>query len=149
MPTLLALDQSTTCTGYAVFVDEELKDCGCIVPSKKDNAETRIMCMGWVVKQLVNKFSPDLIALEDVHCVNANTYKKLAWIQWDIMSTAMNEGVEYTVLAPSTWRSILKIKSKKQNAIDYIKQELDISVVVDDISDAICIGLAVIKRSKK
>ena len=101
----------------------------------------------YIVKNEVN------VVFEDVqNQQNENTYKKLSRVQGAIIAWCEIQGVDYDIVAPSHWRSVLggswgrKRDEQKQHAIEYVKDVLDKDVSSDE-ADALCIGLSFIKEN--
>ena len=63
---LLALDQSTATTGYAVFKDRELLTCGHISPSGKDYLERIFKLRKWLAGILDTMDGDIEVAIEDI-----------------------------------------------------------------------------------
>ena len=64
----------------------------------------------------------------------------------------LDEGIEYEVIAPSHWKSIIKIKSKyrrdqKKEAMEFVDSFFGENATEDE-ADAICIGYSYIKEKE-
>ena len=154
----LSIDASTKNTGIAIFNDSKLTHYQCI-SSSKTNTLKRIQYMTKAIQQIIKKYNPDRIVIQDVlpedvkH--NQNVFKALIYLQAALVLKLFEYNLEPTFYTASHWRAQvgiktgpgikrdqLKIASKKLvNAIYNIK-------VNDDISDAICLGIAYIKQNK-
>lgn len=152
---ILAIDASTKSTGYAIFNDsKELIDYNCITASSTDLIK-RIYKMGSELKEVILKYQPETIILEEVypesggHMQNIKTHKALMFLQahlnFLVHDSYPTAKIEY--IYPSQWRSKCGIKtgqgvkrtSLKEEDIAFVKTQYNI-VVNDDIADAICIG---------
>lgn len=149
----LALDQAARTTGFAIYKDDKVIDFGTFsVPSSKP-IEQRLQLFIKELNDLMNKHNISEVFFEDIQLQNGNaeTYKKLAYIQAACMIWCYNNDLKYTILAPSHWRSVLKNKYKfafgrsreeqKQKAIEFCKEYINIEVD-SDTADAILIGKA-------
>lgn len=150
---VLSLDQALRCTGYAVFVGDDLVEHGTLVTNDKSNIDERLASISDNVRSLCDMYLPDVVVFEDIQDQNnIATYKKLAFVQAVIMLYCFTTGVKWSVMAPSHWRRVLggswgrKRDEQKEHAIDLVRQTCGIEVGSDE-ADAICIGLAYIQES--
>ncbi len=151
---LIALDESTTCTGYAVFEDEKLINHGAFSFKSKDVLE-RVSLIMEEIENLINTYNPNDMIIEDVQItINAATAKSLLGLQFMIEIYAHRKNIPCETIRTTKWRKILGLsnsraldrKAKKQETIDYVKNKYGIDVVTDDESDAIAIGTAFLKE---
>lgn len=154
---LIAFDESTTCTGYAIFEDEKLIDYGVIVQKSKNVIE-RISEIAYGIEDLIQRYKPNDIALENVQItMSAPTAKSLMGLQLLIEVLCYRYQINYQTLRTAHWRKVLglsnspKIKrsEKKQQTINYIENKYEIKIDKDDISDAIAIGTAYILEKEE
>lgn len=147
---LIALDESTTCTGYAVFDDSELIEHGTFSFKSKDVLE-RVSLIMEEIENLIDTYKPDNMIIEDVQItMNAATAKSLLGLQFMIEVYAHRNNISCETYRTTRWRKILGLsnsraldrKAKKQETIDYVKDKYGIDVLKDDESDAIAIGTA-------
>ena len=147
---LIALDESTTCTGYAVFNDSELIKHGLFALKSKDVLE-RVSYIMEEIEKLIKTYKPDNMVIEDVQItMNAATAKSLLGLQFMIEVYAHRNNISCETYRTTKWRKILGLsnsrsldrKAKKQETIDYVKDKYGIDVLKDDESDAIAIGTA-------
>lgn len=147
---LIALDESTTCTGYAVFDDSELIEHGTFSFKSKDVLE-RVSLIMEEIEKLIKTYKPDNMIIEDVQItMNAATAKSLLGLQFMIEVYAHRNNISCETYRTTKWRKILGLsnsrsldrKAKKQETIDYVKDKYGIDVLKDDESDAIAIGTA-------
>lgn len=147
---LIALDESTTCTGYAVFNDSELIKHGLFALKSKDVLE-RVSYIMEEIEKLIKTYKPDNMVIEDVQItMNAATAKSLLGLQFMIEVYAHRNNISCETYRTTKWRKILGLsnsrsldrKAKKQETIDYVKDKYGIDILKDDESDAIAIGTA-------
>jgi len=152
---ILALDQSTQITGWALYEDGSLKDYGKINPSG-DLINRLIKMRDWVknkAKNILNENKNLTIAIEEIQlqmATNQNvvTFKKLAYAQAILLELFTEHNIPYEIVSASTWKSKCGIKGKnraeqKRAAQEYVKEEFGISATQDEC-DAICIGKSLV-----
>lgn len=147
---LIALDESTTCTGYAVFDNGELIKHGLFSLKNKDVLE-RVSYIMEEIENLIKTYKPNNMVIEDVQItMNAATAKSLLGLQFMIEVYAHRNNISCETYRTTKWRKILGLsnsrsldrKAKKQETINYVKDKYGIDVLKDDESDAIAIGTA-------
>lgn len=145
---ILAVDQSTRSTGYALFNDGDLRSYGVITSKNKDPLiRMREMCLQ--INNLIKKYKPSLMVIEKVSLHSSvPVLVSLANLQGCIYQMCFERDIEYLLYAPSTWRRIigiiggrLKRDEYKKKAVAFIESSYGITVN-DDCAEAICIGLA-------
>ena len=154
---VLAIDASSKSTGIAIFQDEKLIHYQCIIAMDGDSFK-RIIKMKNRILEIYKKYKPTNIIMEDVlpqdvkH--NQTVYKVLIYLQAMIVlslyQTYSLQNVQF--YTASHWRRICGIKtgrgikrqSLKKASMQLVKNQYGIKVN-DDISDAICLGLAYVK----
>lgn len=156
--TILAIDQSSTKSGYAIFKDSKLSEKGLINLSKiKKDPESRfrLMCIG--LNGLIVDSAPDYVVFENVSMQsNPVTLILLARIQGVIIKTCIDRNLTYTIYDPSSWRKILsfnqsrgvKREELKQQAIQYVHDTFALDEL-EDVAEAICIGHAFVIHNTK
>lgn len=148
---ILALDQSTSCTGYCVFVDNKKTESGILTPTytEKKNSEdfiVRINDMGEKISQLVQRVKPTVVILEDIQFQkNYGTYKRLANLQGVIFAHLHTLQTPFLLVEVTRWKSFLGVKSRgrdnqKKETIEKIKEIYNLQKVYEDEADAIGIG---------
>lgn len=151
---LLALDQSSRVSGYAIFIDDKLETYGKI-DLKQDDVGERLVAFRKQISKLVADYDIDEVAFEDIYMDgqkvnNISTFKVLAEV-FGICDELFTElEIKNTAVLAGTWKSTLGIKGKtrpeqKKNAQVYIKNKYNIDVI-QDIVDAICIGEHIIQK---
>lgn len=155
----LSLDQSLNTTGYALFDDKTLIAYGKFnVPATK-SIEQRLNLFIKEIMKLEEQYQFKDIFFEDIQYQNnAETYKKLAFVQAALIIWCYNTSHKFTILAPSHWRSILKNnykvnfgrsrKEQKQKAQELVRQTYQVEVSEDE-ADAICLGTAALKEKEQ
>ena len=151
---LLALDQSSRITGWAVFEDNNLVDSGTFTCAN-DSFGQRLVDIANKVFILIQTYSIDEVAIEDIQLQgsvgnNVVTYKKLAEFYGVLEEKLTEAGIPYQTVFSSTWKSSLDIKGRaradqKKNAQLYVQNTYNKKVSQDE-SDAICIGSYVVKE---
>lgn len=154
---LLALDQSSRITGYAIFVDENLIAHGSINLTEEDVGQ-RLVLIRKEVTKLIHKYNINEIAFEDIQMQasvgnNVQTFKILAEVFGVILMLCTELKINYTIVSSNTWKSTLKIKGKKrseqkQDAQRYVLENYGIKAIQDTV-DAICIGAHMIANPGK
>lgn len=147
---ILALDQATHNTGYAIFDDQELIYADLFEATGDDEIERNYLIKNWLI-QTIQNWRPDVVVIEDIQLqqfqdkmVGVTTYRTLARLQGVLLTTCYEMNVDYVVCAPATWRAHCEVKGrsradKKRSMQLKVKEWFDISVS-DDIADAIGIG---------
>lgn len=155
---ILALDQASITSGWAIFDDENLIAHGTWTSEGQHSVERISQTKGWMINMIL-KWKPNLIIFEDIQLQkseegqdNVTTFKKLAALQGVLKNYCFETGLPYKIVYPATWRSFNEIKGKnrtdrKRNAQLKIKRIYDISVS-NDVADAILIGRWAANESK-
>lgn len=155
----LSLDQSLNTTGYAIFNDKSLLICGKFnIPAFKPIEQRLNLFIKEIIK-LEKQYEFQDVFFEDIQYQNnAETYKKLAFVQAALIIWCYDTGHKFTILAPSHWRSILKNdyqitfgrsrKEQKQKAQELVRRLYQINATEDE-ADAICIGICGIQEKQR
>ena len=146
---VLALDQSTTKSGYSYFVDGQYVDSGMIDKSKsKLSTYERSFEMARDLWKVIRHYKPECLVIEDVqNQSNTNTVIILSRLQGMIIGYAEAHKVQTYILLPSQWRKALgysqgpKVKRAelKQQSLDYVKEKFNLEVC-EDQAEAIAIN---------
>ncbi len=153
---LLALDQASKCTGWAIFEDGELKSYGKI--SLDDpNTDIRLVQLRQGIQTLVADYNIDEVIFEDIQqqnnvANNVQTFKVLAEVYGVVSELLQEIQIPHSTVLAASWKSTLGIKGRtraeqKKNAQLYVEQNYGIHVI-QDIADAVCIGTHHIKKNK-
>lgn len=156
MSRLLALDQASKVTGWAIFEDGELKSYGKI--SLDDpNTDTRLVQLRQNIQTLVADYNIDEVIFEDIQqqnnvANNVQTFKVLAEVYGVVSELLQELQIPHSTVLAASWKSTLGIKGRtraeqKKNAQLYVEQNYGIHVI-QDIADAVCIGTHHIKKNK-
>ena len=150
---VLALDDSTTITGWAVFDNEELVGYGKIEMTQKTPLERITALKQWMLS-MITKWNPDVVAIEDIQQQqNVQIFKVLAWLQGVLLNALFETKTQFEIVHVASWRSYCQVKGRsrselKKNAQTRIKDWYDVSVSQDE-ADAICLGRYAIKEVLK
>ena len=156
MSRLLALDQASKVTGWAIFEDGKLKSNGKI--SLDDpNTDIRLVQLRQGIQTLVTDYNIDEVIFEDIQqqnnvANNVQTFKVLAEVYGVVSELLQEIQIPHSTVLASSWKSTLGIKGRtraeqKKNAQLYVEQNYGIHVI-QDIADAVCIGTHHIKKNK-
>lgn len=152
---ILALDQASRTSGWAVFQEDELVASGTFTYAD-DNFSERLVKIRKKVISLIDEYKIDKILLEDIQLQgqtnNVSTYKALAEVLGVLEELTQELGIPHELVHSQTWKSVLDIKGRdratqKRNAQAYVAAAYNKKVSQDE-SDAICIGSAYIKSNK-
>ncbi len=148
MRNLLALDQASHTSGWAVFKDGQLEAYGKIEANQDDIGE-RLYYIKQEVLKLIQKYDINEIIFEDIQLQanvgnNVQTFKVLAEVFGVIYELATELKIKNSAVLAAVWKSKLGIKGKarqeqKRNAQQYVINTYGIKATQDE-SDAICIG---------
>lgn len=152
----LALDQSLSSTGWAIFDDKTLVAANTFTVSKTAPMERRLLEIYKNLTDLYHEYEFEKIYFEDIQLQagNALTYKHLAYAQAAIILWCGHMNMDWSMSAPSHWRKVLgggfgrKRAEQKRYAIDLVEKWYNIEVS-SDMADAICIGRAAIQENRK
>lgn len=153
---IISLDQSLSCTGWAVFDDKTLIAADTFSVSKTAPMDRRLLEIYKNLTDLYHEYEFEKIYFEDIQLQagNALTYKHLAYAQAAIILWCGHMNMDWSISAPSHWRKVLgggfgrKRAEQKRYAIQLVQKWYNIEVS-SDIADAICIGRAAIQESRE
>lgn len=151
---VLALDQSSHKTGYAVYDGDELIAYGVYESTKLEPLDRIKALCEWLDSMIAN-WQPDEVGFEEPQYnpgdsatkdeVRAHdTFKLLAQIMGALIITSIRAKCKVSTVLIPTWRHHCGVKGRyradqKRSAQMLVKQWHDI-LVSDDESDAICMG---------
>ena len=155
MQNILALDQASRTSGFAVFQEDQLIASG-VFTFDDDNFPLRLVKIRNKVISLIEQYNINKILLEDIQLQgqtnNVETYRKLAEVRGVLSELACEMKIPHEIIHSQTWKSTLDIKGRdrttqKRNAQAYVAATYGKKVSQDE-SDAICIGSHYIKSNK-
>ena len=154
---LLALDQASHTTGYAIFQDG--------IPIAISNFEAEGEDLGKRLEQIRNKIlqliqenNIDTVAFEDIQLqdvkgskeVGIKTFKMLAEVFGVVHELLTELDIEYYIIPPIVWKATFKIAGKGRTAEKKMAQRWVIDNYglrcTEDEADAACLGTHVIKN---
>lgn len=153
MARLLALDQSSRTSGYAIFEDGQLLTFGKFTYEDYDFG-VRLEKIRNKVRSLIQEYEIDEVAFEDIQLQdNVETFKKLAEVFGVIYELLTELKIPNCAILASSWKSTLGIRGKqrpeqKRNAQQWVVNTYNIKPTQDE-ADAICLGVHVIKNKVK
>lgn len=147
---ILAFDQASITSGWAVFDEEVLVKYG-KWSSEGTHSTERIAKTKYWVASMIQKWNPDEVVFEDIQLQKFGegneavlTFKKLAHLQGVLKNYCYENQILYSIVPSATWRAHVEIKGKtrqdkKKSAQLKVKRFYDISVTQDE-ADAILLG---------
>lgn len=145
---ILAVDQSTRVSGYAIFDDGELVDFGRVSMEDESYVKRFVDLRDWLDK-MVSAQEPAVVALEDIQLQssvgsNVLTYKRLAGVQAVLMEYLERNEIPYHIISSNSWKSTCGVKGRtrpeqKKNAQAHVLEKYGAKCTQDE-ADAICIG---------
>ncbi len=150
---ILALDQASKISGYAIFIDGKLETFGKFT---FDNSDTDMRLVGIrnKIKELIEQYSVDEVVYEDIQqqnnvANNVQTFKVLAEVYGVVSELLAELRIPHTSVLSTVWKSSLSIKGRtrqeqKRSAQEYVIEKYKVKPTQDE-SDAICIGEHYIK----
>lgn len=144
-PTILALDVSTSSTGYAVYRAGECITSGTLVYKDKDWV-VRVRKMSVDIYNLSNSLGITHVVVEDTYVSkNINTVKKLCMAQGILIGNTFNAKV--IQVYPTSWKSYFGLTKKKTTRASQKQSSLTIAETLhrlntdsDDEADAVLLG---------
>lgn len=146
---ILALDQSTRVSGWAIFTDGRLNDYGKFDVSKIYDLGDRLHEIRQTVEHIIDDEHIDAVILEDIYMDgqrvnNVQTFKALAEVFGVLYELCIDMKVPVQAVLAGTWKSALGIKGKtrpeqKRAAQVWVEEHYGIKPTQDEV-DAICIG---------
>lgn len=156
---ILAFDQSSKISGFAIFDNDTLVKYGMIEIKGRIAPARFIKVRNWV-KIMIDNWNPDLIILEDIQMQSDEvdgikgivTYKVLSELLGVLETLLFENDIEYELANVATWRSVEQVdgrkrEDKKTSAKLRVEKCYSITVT-DDIADAILIGRYAVNKRK-
>lgn len=156
MSNLLALDQSSRTTGYAIYVDGKLNNYGKFTLEDEDIG-LRLVKFRDKIIQLLHDYEINEVAFEEIQMQNnvvnnVQTFKILSEIYGVLQELITELNIPYTIVSSNTWKSTMKIpktkreeEKKRAQALVY---QLFQAKATQDEADAICLGAHVVISQK-
>lgn len=147
---ILAFDQASGTSGWAVYDDQELIKYGAWTSDGNHSTEKIMKTKNWVAN-MIQMWKPDLVIFEDIQLQKTEhgeeqvlTFKKLAHLQGVLKNYCYENGYIFKIVPPATWRAHSQVKGtnrtdKKKSAQLIVKKLYDMNVTQDE-ADAILIG---------
>ena len=143
---ILALDQATHISGYAVFDNKNLIDYGTFEAVGDNDIERSVQVKQWLIS-LIDQFQIDFVGLEGIQYQTAagiTTFETLARLQGILAATCVEEKISYKIANTNTWRVHCGVKGrtrpdKKRSMQRLVKEWFNI-MPSEDEADAIGIG---------
>jgi hypothetical protein len=147
---ILAIDQSTSKVGWAIFHNSKLKDYGLIELEKliKDDERfenkdyiDRIALLKEIILAMVKKNKIDIVGFEDIimtsfggraNATQVDVFKKLAKALGVLEVGMIDNGIYYITTPAGVWRKGLKLGTKREeikaNTIDYVNEKFKLEL---------------------
>ena len=145
---LLALDQASRTSGWAVFDNGKLVTFGKFTADHSDVGD-RLHYIRKQVNNLINEHNIDEVVFEDIQLQgnvanNVQTFKALAEVFGVLYELFVELKMPRTAVLSTVWKSTLGIKGKDRTAQKKAAQEWVVKTYgvkpTQDECDAICIG---------
>ena len=145
---ILALDQASRTSGWAVFIDGKLHTFGKFTADHADVGD-RLHFIRGRVNQLIDEYDIDEVVFEDIQLQgnvanNVQTFKALAEVFGVLYELFVTLKMPRTAVLSTVWKSTLGIKGKdrpaqKKAAQAWVESTYGVKPTQDEC-DAICIG---------
>ena len=154
---ILALDQASVTTGWALFKDGQLDKFGHF-SFTDDNIGTRLTKIRDKVKSLCTEYNIDEVIYEDIQLQNnvannVHTFKVLAEVYGVLTQLFDSLAIPSRSYVSTSWKSRLNIKGRtrteqKRSAQAYVLDKFKVKCTQDE-ADAICIGASINDLNQK
>ena len=152
---ILALDQASRVSGWAIFDEDNLEQYGKIDVSKYYDLGDRLHVIRQEVEHIIDDEHIDAVVLEDIYMDgqrvnNVQTFKALAEVFGVLYELCIDMEKPVNAVLAGTWKSTLGIKGKtrteqKQNAQKWVIDNYQVKPTQDEC-DAICIGAHTVRQ---
>ena len=152
---ILALDQASRISGWAIFEDDNLLEYGKIDLNNIADIGTRLHCLRDMIQEFIKEYNINKVILEDIYMDgqrvnNVQTFKILAEVFGVLYELCVELNIPVEAVLAGTWKSTLGIKGKtrpeqKRAAQAWVEREYAVKPTQDEC-DAICIGAHAIKQ---
>ena len=154
---LLALDQASNISGYAIFEDGKLLKYDKINLTGYDLAD-KLVLLRKQIANLIQEWNIEEVIMEDIQLQgnvtnNVKTFKVLAEVFGVIYELVNEMNIKNSAVLASEWKSTLQIKGRdrtaqKRAAQQYVIDNYNIKPTQDEC-DAICIGAHYYLKNKQ
>jgi Holliday junction resolvasome RuvABC endonuclease subunit len=151
---LLSFDVSSVSTGYSLFEDSELKDCGAIRLSGTLGRQDKLYVFQTNVQVLLRLYEPNEVVIEETYLKNVRTLKTLTRFVTAVEMVCYDSHITPVFLNTMTVRSHFGLK-KKEEVFDYVKDKYKVKLKKydfdsgNDITDSILQALYWIDKEKE
>lgn len=148
---VIAFDQATKHTGYAIYLGDELVRYG-VLHACGDNPCDRMLLMYRQIYGLLKEERPSLVSIEGTQFQhNYLVYRELSQMQGVLFAVCFSLNIRFIVVEPSVWKHSCSVKGKKraeqkESAVQIVR-EMGIDAP-EDACEAILHGKHVIKSLK-
>lgn len=152
----ISFDTSTNSTGYSIFINGEYISSGLIKVDCIKNTNDRMIEMIKQIYLIIDCENPDICVWETpVVSRNAQAQRNLTMITGSILGKCIEKNIYSYSFRPTEWRKLVseneeKLPRKRDELKKWgkgkVKSLFNVDTEIDDISDAILIGLAYIKQ---
>ena len=146
---VLALDQASITTGFAIFENGKLVDYGKFTFEDSDIAVRLVKIRNKVI-DLIDKNNIDKVVFEEIQLQNnvvnnVKTFKVLAEVFGVVYELLSERKIKNTAVLPIKWKAHFKIAGKgraqeKKMAQSYVMNNYNIACTEDE-ADSLCIAL--------
>lgn len=113
---ILALDQATHISGFAVFNNKNLIEYGAFEATGANDIERSVQVKQWLLS-LIDQFEIDFVGLEGIQYQTAagvTTFETLARLQGILAATCYEEKIPYKIAPTNTWRLHCGVQGKSR-----------------------------------
>lgn len=148
---ILALDQATHITGWAIFDDNKPIKYGKFETTEENEIARDHQVKEWLISMIFS-WQPDAIGIEGIQfqdtssgrTMGVTVFETLARLQGILMDTCYSQSIPFKICPTNTWRHHCGVKGraradKKRSMQLLAKQWYDVTLM-DDEADAIGIG---------
>lgn len=151
---VLAIDQATRVSGYAIFDNKKLVKYGTFTTKETEEIVRDFEVRMWLIN-IIQNWQPDYIGIEGIQFqtsvdgksipqMGVTTFESLARLQGILMETCYELKVPFEICPTNTWRHHCGVKGKyrpdKKKSMQMLaKQWYDVSLSTDE-ADAVGIG---------
>lgn len=156
---LLALDQSSHTTGYAIFRDNYPVVVSHFDAEGKELGDRLVWIRNKIIF-LIKEYDIDEVVFEDIQLQDMNgdkttgikTFKILAEVFGVVYELLTELEIDFTIVPPVVWKATFKIAGKgrkieKQLAQKYVLNTYKLNCTEDE-ADAVCIGAHIVKKAQ-